>query len=123
MAFHVPEKYRLKTGGMGSDESYGNNGVFIIPLIRSPIRSFKAKNPLITQASDGMLWEHVSVSVAGRCPTWPEMCFVKSLFWDAEDCAMQLHVPESEWVNLHPYVLHLWRPIGVELPRPLQIMV
>ncbi len=116
MAFHVPEKYRLKTGVMQSTAANGNNGVFIID-------SLKLKKPLRTQASDGMDWQHVSVSVAGRCPTWLEMCFVKSLFWDAEDCVMQLHVPESEWISCHPYTLHLWRPIGVDIPRPLQIMV
>ena len=52
--FHVPEEYRLRTGAMGSDESYGNNGYFIIPhkgLI------------LWTIASDGIGWEHVSVSL------------------------------------------------------------
>ena len=116
MAFHVPEKYRLKTGCQKSDESYGNNGIFIIT-------SLKLKRRLQCIASDGMAWQHVSVSVAGRCPTWDEMCFVKSLFWDPEDCCMQLHPPESEWVNVHPHTLHLWRPIFVELPRPLQIMV
>jgi hypothetical protein len=69
-------------------------------------------------------WEHVSVSTSrARTPTWAEMCQVKDLFWDEEDCVVQYHPPRSDYVNHHPYVLHLWRPIGVTLPRPPSIMV
>jgi len=74
-------------------------------------------------ASCEMGWEHVSVSVFDRCPTWQEMCFIKDMFWDDDDCVMQLHPPKADWVNNHPFTLHLWRPIGVEIPRPLQVMV
>jgi hypothetical protein len=51
------------------------------------------------------------------------MCFVKSLFWDDEESVMQLHPPKSQWVNNHPYCLHLWKQDSVEIPLPLQIMV
>ena len=68
-------------------------------------------------------WEHVSVSTAVRCPTWEEMCHVKEIFWDPEDVVIQLHPPRSEWVNCHPYTLHLWRPIGIVLPRPPALTV
>ena len=70
-----------------------------------------------------MGWEHVSVSRRDRCPTWDEMCLVKALFWDEEDCVIQYHPPRSEYVNNHPNCLHLWRPIGVSLPMPPSIMV
>lgn len=116
MAFKVPEKYRIKTGPMGSDESYGNNGQFMIT-------SLKLKRTLGVQASDGMGFEHVSVSLRDRCPTWEEMCFVKDLFWDDEDCVIQYHPPKSEYINCHPYVLHLWRPINAEIPRPPKFLV
>lgn len=111
--FKVPEKARVKTGPMGSDSSYGNNGQFII-------KSLKLKQPLFVQASDGMGWEHVSVSLPSRCPTWDEMCFIKSMFWDECDMVIQFHPPESDYVNLHKYCLHLWRKNGtnefVEVP-------
>lgn len=70
-------------------------------------------------------WEHVSVSTAKRCPNWPEMCFVKDLFWDPEETVMQLHPPKSQWVNNHPYCLHLWRPLAHtdRIPMPPSIMV
>jgi hypothetical protein len=70
-------------------------------------------------------WEHVSVSINRRMPNWTEMCFVKDLFWDEEETVMQLHPPKSAYVNLHPYCLHLWRPIGdagcIPLPDPVLV--
>jgi hypothetical protein len=70
-----------------------------------------------------MGWEHVSVSRQDRCPLWDEMCQIKSMFWDEDDCVIQYHPPRSEYVNLHKNCLHLWRPIGIELPMPDSIMV
>jgi hypothetical protein len=46
------------------------------------------------------------------------MCFVKDLFWDDEECVMQLHPPKSDYVNCHPNCLHLWKPVGQDIPRP-----
>lgn len=61
-------------------------------------------------------WEHVSVSTERRIPNWTEMCFVKNLFWDEEDCVVQFHPPASRYVNRHPYCLHLWRHASFPLP-------
>lgn len=69
-------------------------------------------------ASIGEGWEHVSVSTEGRCPTWDEMCFVKDLFWLPEETVVQYHPPQSEYVNHHPYCLHLWRPMEGEVILP-----
>lgn len=74
-------------------------------------------------------WEHVSVSVrngrepAARCPTWEEMAWVKDLCWEPEECVIQFHPPKSDYVNYHPGVLHLWKPVGVEVPRPPSLAV
>ncbi len=68
-------------------------------------------------------WEHVSVSTRNRCPNWPEMDFIKRLFWDDDECVMQLHPPRSDHVNCHPHCLHLWRPVNAEIPRPPSILV
>ena len=51
------------------------------------------------------------------------MCFVKTVFWDREDCVVQFHPPESEYVNDHPFCLHLWRPVGVVIARPPALTV
>lgn len=112
---HVPEQYRLREGKqMASSEADGNNGYFIIPFESYEFRVI---------ASDGMGWEHVSVSLVNRAPNWREMCFIKSLFWDKDDCVVQYHPPESEYVNNHEHCLHLWKPIGKDIPLPPSILV
>ena len=114
--FHVPNQCRVRTGPMGTSEAQGNNGAFFVNF--QP-----AHRVLRVIASDGQGWEHVSVSLTDRCPTWEEMCFVKKLFWDDTDCVVQYHPPASEYVNCHPYCLHLWRQIGVEFVLPPSYMV
>jgi hypothetical protein len=113
MAFHVPEQYRILHGVMRSSISDGNNGAFQI------LPSEAKRRPLFfCMASDGSGWEHVSVSTSVRCPTWAEMCWIKSLFWDEEDCVIQYHPPASQYVNNHPFCLHLWRPTDCDIPQP-----
>lgn len=113
--FRVPEHLRLREGPMATSERMGNNGMFIVPA-GGTVR-------LRVIASDGQGWEHVSVSLANRCPTWEEMCLVKELFWHDDACVVQYHPPKSDYVNCHDYCLHLWRPVGVALVRPPSIMV
>lgn len=110
------EPFRMLTGRMASDASYGNNGCFRFPGARE-------RDLLNVIASDGMGWEHVSVSTRGRCPTWDEMCYVKNLFWDEEEIVIQYHPAKSDYVKTHPYCLHLWKPIDVKLPKPHVWMV
>ena len=51
------------------------------------------------------------------------MCFIKGLFWDEEDVVIQYHPAKSEYVNRHEKCLHLWRPVGVEMPTPQKELV
>lgn len=76
------------------------------------------KKPMAFIVSWGGGWEHVSVSFYNRCPTWDEMCIAKDLFWYEEERVIQYHPPKSEYVNRHPYTLHLWKPIDSEIPAP-----
>jgi len=68
-------------------------------------------------------WNHVSVSLPNRCPTWTEMSFVKELFFEPNEVAMQLHVAEEDHVSNHDYCLHIWQPVGQVIPTPPSIMV
>ncbi len=77
----------------------------------------KAK-PASVIFSWGCGWEHVSVSYPNRCPTWEEMCKVKDMFWNEDECVVEYHPPKSECVNKHPYCLHLWRKIGEDFELP-----
>lgn len=78
-------------------------------------------------ASTGGGWDHVSVSPGSphrkKCPTWDEMCAIKDMFFEPEETVVQYHSPKSDYVNNHPYCLHLWRPQECEIPRPPVIMV
>jgi hypothetical protein len=65
-------------------------------------------------ASDGGGWDHVSVSLPTRTPSWEEMCAIKDLFFEPTECVMQLHPPKDENISNHPYCLHLWRPQTAE---------
>jgi hypothetical protein len=115
MSFHVPERFRVTRGTFGTTPANGNNGLFLVTLAH--------KQQVRVIVSDGEGWEHVSISRTERCPTWDEMCQVKALFWDDEDTVMQLHPPRSTWVSNHAFCLHLWRPIGADIPRPPSLMV
>lgn len=67
-------------------------------------------------------WEHVSVSTERRPPNWQEMAWVKDQFWDDEETVLQFHPKKSEYVNCHPYCLHLWRNVGLDHPLPPSIL-
>src|ERR1700677_5147881 len=75
------DKWRVRDGPYtsGSGDDFG---MFIVPgpcgrslrVIASP-----------GDANEDIPWEHVSVSLSNRCPNWPEMDFIKRLFWDDEE--------------------------------------
>lgn len=78
----------------------------------------------IVSAGDKRIqWDHVSVSARLRIPTWEEMCWIKSLFFEDDEVVVQYHPAKSQYVNLHPRTLHLWRPHNVVMPTPPSIAV
>lgn len=91
------------------------NGFFMIPGICCTLRVI---------ASDGMEWDHVSVSTdRKRCPNWPEMKKIKEMFYKDEEPAYQIFPPKDEYINCHPYTLHWWRPQNGEILVPPNFMV
>ena len=107
---NLSELNRLRVelyGSMGDE----NNGAFRFVCA-------KTHGKLTVIASNGGGWDHVSVSLVDRCPTWIEMEVVKRMFFKPDEVAMQLHVPTKDHINIHPYTLHLWRPHNVEIPLP-----
>lgn len=114
------EKYRLRNDerriyGCNGDSG---NGCFKVHVDG---RSF------FVIASNGGGWEHVSVQPCNRkrksCPTWEEMCKIKDMFFQPEECVIEYHPPKSDYVNNVETCLHLWRPIGVDIPMPPKIFV
>lgn len=118
MSFRVPESKRITRGVLRSDPSIGNNGAF-------EFRLGQAK--FLAVASNQGGWEHVSVSITEsakqRCPTWEEMCLIKEMFWGEDDCVVQYHPAKKDYVNNHPYCLHLWRSTDTQIACPPSWMV
>lgn len=120
MAFVCPEEFRNRADGVRLYGWVGDEtcGVFLVPS--------HGGRRLHIIASNGEGWEHVSISCwqcrKSRTPTWEEMCRVKSLFWGPEDCVVQYHPPESQYVN-QAEALHLWRPTEGEMRTPPSILV
>lgn len=73
--------------------------------------------------SDGKGWDHVSVSLPNRCPTWEEMQWVRDCFFRDDEWVVQYSPPRVTHVNCHPFCLHLWRPQGEAFPTPPPWMV
>ena len=51
------------------------------------------------------------------------MCKVKDIFWEDEECCIEYHPRKSQYVNNNEYCLHIWKPIGFELPEPPTILL
>ena len=67
-----------------------------------------------------------AVSVATTlpvAPTWAEMEAMKRWVVGTERVAYQVHPPVSEYVNDHPYVLHIWAPLERLLGRTGVIVI
>lgn len=67
--------------------------------------------------ADGLSWVHLSVSKRKQFPTWDEFVQVKELFLGRESLALQVLPPRTEWVNDHPFCLHLYQCLD-QRPTP-----
>ena len=113
------DKYRLR--GPDVIKAFGSEGSDKFGIFEIPSCSDSYVLRVIASVGDG--WDHVSVSRRTRCPSWEEMEFIKRLFFRKDETAMQLHVPAADHINCHPFCLHLWRPLGRDIPRPPSWMV
>ncbi len=97
---------RLSRGPLASTNHLGMTGGF-----RYTIKG-RLFTIMASDASDPLAqgWEHVSVSTKKRCPTWGEMCHIKKLFWCPDETVLQFHPAETNYVNIHNFCLHMWKP-------------
>jgi hypothetical protein len=93
-----------------------------LPILRRPWREVERRtdgsrylNELTGQSvivsleeHNGTKWLHVSTAFPTKLPSWFELREVKDLFIGRNREAVQVLPPEKEYVNLHPYCLHLW---------------
>lgn len=92
-------------------------------LAEAHLASSAKRRPATIVFSWGGGWDHVSVSFKNRCPTWEEMCEIKRMFFHPAEVVVQYHPAQSEYVNNHPYCLHLWRCQLCAMPTPPSWMV
>lgn len=91
-----------------------NNAVMQIPCGVFMLR-------VIASIGDG--WDHVSVSLASRTPTWAELEFVRKMLFKPHEIVVQFHVPSDKHINIHPNCLHLWREHGQKVRLPPSYLV
>ena len=108
-------KFRKRHPMLGWGDSEG--GFFTVV---SPVQKNKDFRII---ASIGGGWDHVSVSLEHRCPTWMEMDFIKRIFFNSDEIVMQIHPEEKDHINVMPFCLHLWRPQNEVIPLPPKWMV
>ena len=126
------DKYRNTTHPTyGSTAEDGQNGFFVVPLSKSLSGMTRTALCIVGAGNEDIPWEHVSVRISeGRgkgyhdCPpTWMEMCAIKELFWGDDEVVMQVHPEKKNYINFHPCVLHLWKPLRADIPLPPLIAV
>lgn len=109
---HV-DYYRVKTGSLATKDGE-RHGAFILT----------GKDDFLTViVSSELGWDHASVSTPSHSPSWRDMCLVKDIFFEDEECVIQYHPPKSIYLNMHPNVLHMWRPHYETIPIPPAWMV
>jgi hypothetical protein len=113
--FRVRTADILKQFGDFGDETCG---AFMIPCPKTGV-TLKC----LASSDAGSGWDHISVSLPNRCPNWLEMSHIHRVFFKPEETAWEYHVNEADHINVHPYVLHLWRKHRFDMPMPPKVFV
>lgn len=113
--YNVLDKYRYKKQPFASNDG-DDFGLFFIPTTTNQVLN------VLSSGYKNQEWYHVSVSLPNRCPTWDEMAKIKNLFFGEEITAIQFHPKKSEYINNHPYCLHLWWKVGTDYELPPSIL-
>ena len=119
------EQFRVLTGPLQSSPNDGPNGAFQTPKIRigKTVSGRRFFSLILSEANADIPWEHASISTAMRCPNWIEMNWWKERLWEPDDVVIQIHPAKQNYINCHPFCLHLWRPTSFELPLPPTIAI
>jgi hypothetical protein len=77
--------------------------------------SFKGLEVIESSGGPGMYgpddkadWLHTSVAYGHKLPSWEELGMVKRIFVGPNMQSIMVFPPAKEYVNIHPYVLHLY---------------
>ncbi len=74
----------------------------------SGIRGYMTVILSTARERDGRKWLHVSVAHPEKIPSWDTLKTVKTIFIGRNRVALQVLPSETEYVNHHPFCLHLF---------------
>ncbi len=91
-------------------------GPIIDNRIGSPLWRIGDLQILATVQPDtaGTPWYHVSYSLADKTPTHEQTCLVRAAMFKPTAVVVAVFPPVDEYVNLHPFCLHLWQRLTPE---------
>ena len=87
------------TSGESSAATYRNKGMGLVVLFS------------LSTMNDGTYFVHCSLSRRSRLPSWQDVKVVKDAFLGEDVEAFHVLPKKEEYINLHPFCLHLWQPI------------
>lgn len=64
--------------------------------------------------ADGKPWVHLSLARKSRIPSYDDMSLVRRLFLGEDVKSIQVFPKKEQYVNLNPYVLHLFVCLALE---------
>ena len=103
---------RVLQGNVVVREDYPNAKIGLVRLDGQKLSFI-----LEVECVDGALWGHLSIRpIQDRLPTWKELKWCKEYFL-GDRKAIQILPPRAEYVNINPFVLHLYAPLEVD-PLP-----
>lgn len=107
------EQGRVRSGPYGTQPGETVGAFFVVcPRTKCELKIIVGDDRLFP-------WEHVSVSLEKRTPSWKELTWVKDQFFEDDECCVQYFPPKADYVNVHENVLHIWRATGlVQIPMP-----
>lgn len=104
---------------------FGNGYVGDDYCVAFVIDRYKNGEFYLVIVSNGGGWDHVSVTLhkknganISKCPSYEEMLMIKEKIFHDEETVFQIHPREEDYINTHPYCLHLWRPNNCNMVIP-----
>ena len=91
----TPPGYRYEGDSFGAS-AFLNKGQGLLVLVS------------MSTMENGEKFLHVSVSRRSRLPSWDDLKRVKAAFIGEEREAVHVLPKASDYINLHPYCMHLW---------------
>jgi hypothetical protein len=124
----VAEPYRRRMPGTRFESKPGERfGCFSIPfecvILNCIVTEGDSRDPVAGA------WEHVSIHAfdpifkKDKTPSWKEMAYIASVFWEDNETVVQYRPAKEEYVNVHEHVLHWWKPVGRDVDTPPKICV